>query len=63
MSTTGDRSRAEFEVWVSAPPYEMSLERQTANGTWPGQYREYGVQLAWEAWQQATSQCAAVTPR
>ena len=52
--------REKFEKWISAPPYEKSLIRYQASvvqhrvaGIWPGQYRDYDVQLSWEAWQQA----------
>lgn len=46
-------SRAQFETWISAPPYERSIERQGDNGSWPGQYRSYETQAAWESWQES----------
>lgn len=48
--------RDQFEAWISAPPYERSLSRHTndaARTAWPGQYRNYEVELAWNAWQAA----------
>lgn len=57
-------TREAFEVWISAPPYERSIERQGENGSWPGQYRSYETQAAWEAWQESARQereaCIAV---
>ena len=52
-------SRSQFESWISAPPYERSVDRfpdDQEKWAWPGQYRDIAVQLAWEAW------CAAVEP-
>lgn len=51
-------SRAEFEKWISGPPIERNLDRWLdhcldPNSAWPGQYKDYSVQLAWEAWQKA----------
>lgn len=48
-------SRAEFEAWISAPPYEQCTNRFSRDGvtSWSGQYHSYQVQLAWEAWQAA----------
>ena len=43
-------SRKAFEAWITAPPYEKSLATIAASGGWPGQYVDYAVQLAWEAW-------------
>lgn len=47
--------RDSFERWISAPPYERSVERFAEDASkvaWPGQYRIYEVQLAWEAVQE-----------
>ena len=51
-------TREDFEKWASQPPYEFNLDRFTENGSWPGNYRGYPVQCAWEAWQAATLQAA-----
>lgn len=40
--------RAAFEAWVTAPPIVANIRLD--HSVWPGQYREYAVQLAWEAW-------------
>ena len=45
--------REEFEAWISAPPYERETHRQGQSLAWPGQYYDYHVQLAWEAWQES----------
>lgn len=44
-------ARAEFESWITAPPYEKSVATYPDSSGWPGQYRAYEVQLAWEAYQ------------
>lgn len=49
-------TREQFEEFISLPPYEKSVLRygdDINTNLWPGQYRNDGVQLAWEAWQQA----------
>lgn len=46
-------SRKKFESWVSESPYQKSLIRYAGQGALPGQYKDYSVQLAWEAWQAA----------
>ena len=43
--------RARFEKWITSPPFEKTIERHDKNGSWPGNYRDYGVQLAWCAWE------------
>lgn len=47
--------REKFEKWISAPPYEKDIKRfpDEATHSWPGQYREDDVQLAWEAVEEA----------
>ena len=50
--------RADFEAWVSAPPFEKDTRRfpnQSDRFAWPDQYRSYEVELAWEAWQAASN--------
>lgn len=52
-----EHTRTVFEKWISEPPIEAPINRNTTDGkisAWPGQYHEYQVQLAWEAW------CAAI---
>ena len=49
--------RSAFEAWITAPPMEKDVARNSTDerkSAWPGQYRSYEVQLAWEAW------CAAL---
>lgn len=49
--------RPKFEAWISAPPFERDLDRFPEDETkwaWPGQYRDMTVEVAWEAWQEAT---------
>lgn len=50
--------RKAFEAWISAPPFERDTTRNPLNGeeyAWPGHYREYEVQLAWDAWDAAAA--------
>lgn len=44
-------ARAEFEAWITSPPYEKPVTINPESSGWPGQYRAYEVQLAWEAYQ------------
>ena len=46
-------ARLEFEAWIKSPPYERDVYRypnDAEHEAWPGHYRIYEVQLAWEAW-------------
>lgn len=51
-----EASRAQFEAWISAPPYEHMCDRNSDSSPWPGQYKRYETQLAWEAWQKSAQQ-------
>lgn len=61
----GPDERTAFERWISAPPFEHMCDRfPTDTGAWPGRYRRYETELAWEAWkeraglrQPVTAQC------
>lgn len=50
---TDDESRKAFELAMAAPPYERHCKRFSADAGWPGHYRDYCTQLAWDAWQAA----------
>jgi hypothetical protein len=57
-------SRADFEAWISQPPYERPVERFADDpnvAAWPGAYRVYDVQLAWEAWQESANNTRVVS--
>lgn len=46
--------RAAFEAWITAPPFEREVSRWPDDPSkygWPGNYRDYEVELAWTAWQ------------
>lgn len=45
--------RAVFEAWASEPPFEFCLDRYDGDGTWPGNYRNYSVECAWEGFNAA----------
>lgn len=52
MPNDRDRLRAAFEEWVTRPPFGKSIDRNPndpATFAWPGQYVDYSIQLAWEA--------------
>jgi hypothetical protein len=51
-------SRQRFEAWAKDRPREFDLDIQTDMGAWPGQYDDYNVQCAWEAWQAAEAEAA-----
>jgi hypothetical protein len=58
-----DEMRARFEAWVTSFPFERSVSRNPDDDSkyaWPGAYREYEVELAWEAWREATKQAGAM---
>lgn len=46
-----EQLRAEFEAWIASPPYEKPVTINPETSGFPGQYRAYEVQLAWEAYQ------------
>jgi len=43
-------TREAFEAFISAPPFEMPIERFDDRCAWPGGYTELEVDLAWQAW-------------
>lgn len=48
--------RDRFEKWISSPPFERDLDRYSEDpdiSSWPGNYKDIEVMLAWEAWQEA----------
>lgn len=47
-------TREQFEAFISAPPFEMPIERFDDRSAWPGSYTELEVDLAWQAWKAAT---------
>ncbi len=49
-----------FEQWVYKPPYEKAVSRYGPHESWPNQYRDYSVQLAWEAWCKVVSDTAGM---
>lgn len=59
--TTTDEMRARFEKAFSSPPYEFSLTRFSDEEVWPGNYKAYHVQCAWEAWQACEKEQANLT--
>jgi len=50
MTDTVKEVRERFEAWAGREPYDKDLDRFKDNGAWPGHYKDYDVQLAWEAW-------------
>lgn len=49
MSDQRDR----FEAWAKAPPREWNIDIAGPKLAWPGQYKIYHVESAWQAWQAA----------
>lgn len=45
--------RSEFEAWVSAAPFEGSINRHGDGAGFPGTYRDIKVDLAWCAFRHA----------
>ena len=53
--------RQQFEKWIFSAPFEKSIARFPDDDTkfsWPGSYRDLAVELAWQAWQEASKQVA-----
>lgn len=42
-------SREKFEAFISGPPYELEVARFGDTSAWPGNYKDIGVDLAWQA--------------
>ena len=55
-------TRESFEAFISAPPFEMPIDRFDDRSAWPGSYTELEVDLAWQAWQAATDAALASAP-
>jgi hypothetical protein len=47
---TEAQERERFEAIFSKPPYEFEVGRFREESAWPGNYREYRTQCAWDAW-------------
>lgn len=60
-------SRERFESIIKDSPYSLDAARSGAEAAWPGQYKSYLVQLAWEFWQSAEAEtarkCAEIADR
>lgn len=52
-----DMLRDQFEKWISGPPFEKSVVRLSESSAWPGMYRSYAVDLAWQAWKGSMECC------
>lgn len=55
-----EKSRASFEAWAIQPPREFDIAIHGDSGAWPGGYKSYPVQCAWESWQAAQTLPAVV---
>lgn len=42
--------RIVFEEVIVAPPYEKSVSRHGEESAWPGNYKDYDVQLAFDVY-------------
>lgn len=63
---TQSEVRRQFEAWVSAAPFERSIERFADNPVrhaWPGAYRDITVDLAWQAWLESAARNVSGDPR
>ena len=48
-------SRQAFEAFITALPFDFGIGRFDDSGAWPGSYRSYDVDLAWQAYKAATN--------
>jgi hypothetical protein len=46
-----EKMREEFEAHYAQPPYEWKFERYSDTHSWPGKYRNFSCECAWDAWQ------------
>lgn len=46
-----DKQREAFEAWAKKPPREFYLARHPDAAAWPGNYKDYHVECAWQAYQ------------
>ena len=56
---TDDKTRAEFEELIKSSPFEHMCDRNGDNSAWPGHYKRYETQLAWDVWQAAKERYCA----
>lgn len=55
-----EKMRRDFEAWITSPPIEADIERHSLDpekAAFPGTYKNHAVDLAWEAWQEASNKC------
>ncbi len=53
--------RAAFEAWISAPPFELPVDRFNDASVWTGNYKVYNVHLAYCAWEDSARLIEAKT--
>jgi hypothetical protein len=53
MTDRINQERKRFEAWAESIPHQRNTARHGSNDEWPGQYRDYSLQLAWESWLEA----------
>lgn len=58
-----DRVREWFEGWAREAPRECSTARFPVRAAWPWQYRNYAVELAWQASRELARELAAERDR
>jgi len=58
-----EKMRAEFEEWITSTPLEKPVHRNPESSGFPGQYRAYEVQLAWESWQASRAALVVELPK
>lgn len=54
--------RERFEAWAKRPPREWNIDIAGPEEAWPGQYKIYHVECAWEAWQARCPDGYSVVP-
>ena len=58
--------RKRFEAWITSAPFEKSIDRYPEDArlfSWPGNYRDIAVELAWQAWQVRADEAQAEIDR
>ena len=57
--------RSAFQVWITAFPYNKSVDRFPEDGScaWPGSYKDINTDLAWNAFKTAHEQSLCTISR
>lgn len=58
---TPDELHRRFEAIFRGPPYEFTVDRFPELHAWPGNYKDYKVQCAWDGFQEGAANLLEIT--